>query len=247
MEKQLTEDLICSCLVEPLKAYNPTDNRLVRLPRLRKMSLGLSLWRYYLSLFSGDFSSDFSDAAKAPNETEKYDSLYLQLINQVDKLMDFPSVEESSLETLAKEEQLEYTIRQGITEELLKIIPYLSKDTDPFGKRWEDYDSNYFDKIREIIDSRFSSFEDKFELKSHPALPADVKLLEANGFISKIQGTFHYKLVALPRHDWKEKAEKLLEENGIKPNWSELQRNWIRKDDDSEYSAGGFLNVIKAK
>ena len=237
MEKKITEDLICSCLLEPLKDYNPNDTRLVRLPRLRKMSLGLSLWRYYLSLFSREVSGEVSSVGKAPIGAEKYDSLYLQLINEVDKMMDFPPVE-------AKEEQLEYEIRQGIIEELLKIIPYLSQDTDPFGKLWEDYASNYFDKIKEAFDLRFSSFEDKFEKNS---LPADVKILEAKGFISKIPGTAHYKLVALPRHDWKEKAEKILEENGIKPNWSELQRNWIRKDDDSEYSSGGFLNVIKAK
>ena len=237
MEKKITEDLICSCLLEPLKDYNPNDTRLVRLPRLRKMSLGLSLWRYYLSLFSREVSGEVSSVGKAPNGAEKYDSLYLQLINEVDKMMDFPPVE-------AKEEQLEYEIRQGIIEELLKIIPYLSQDTDPFGKLWEDYASNYFDKIKEAFDLRFSSFEDKFEKNS---LPADVKILEAKGFISKIPGTAHYKLVALPRHDWKEKAEKILEENGIKPNWSELQRNLIRKDDDSEYSSGGFLNVIKAK
>ena len=233
MEKKITEDLICSCLLEPLKDYNPNDTRLVRLPRLRKMSLGLSLWRYYLSLFSGEVSSGEEVAEGA----EKYDSLYLQLINEVDKMMDFPPAD-------VKEEQIEYEIRQGIVEELLKIIPYLSQDTDPFGKLWEDYASNYFDKIKEAFDLRFSSFEDKFEKNN---LPADIKLLETNGFISKIPGTAHYKLVALPRHDWKEKAEKLLEENDIKPNWSELQRNWIRKDDDSEYSSGGFLNVIKAK
>ena len=233
MEKKITEDLICSCLLEPLRDYNPNDTRLVRLPRLRKMSLGLSLWRYYLSLFSSDVSSGEEVAEGA----EKYDSLYLQLIDEVDKMMDFPPAD-------VKEEQIEYEIRQGIVEELLKIIPYLSQDTDPFGKLWEDYASNYFDKIKEAFDLRFSSFEDKFEKNN---LPADIKLLKTKGFISKIPGTTHYKLVALPRHDWKEKAEKLLEENGIKPNWSELQRNWIRKDDDSEYSSGGFLNVIKAK
>ena len=240
MEKKITEDLICSCLLEPLKDYNPNDTRLVRLPRLRKMSLGLSLWRYYLSLFSSEDSSGEEVAEGAV----KYDSLYLQLINEVDKMMDQVSIGESSQETLAKEEQIEYEIRQGIVEELLKIISYLSQDTDPFGKLWEDYASNYFDKIKEAFDLRFSSFENKFEKNN---LPADIKLLETNGFISKIPGTAHYKLVALPRHDWKEKAEKLLEENDIKPNWSELQRNWIRKDDDSEYSSGGFLNVIKAK